>query len=480
MKRSKGILMADNERIAREVLAAAGGKDNIKAAYHCMSRLRLNVLDGSKVDEAAAQRIDGVLGLHKMGGQYQFIIGQNVAEVYAEFCKQAQVDRRAAIDEAPDAPVEKLTLRGVGEHVLDYLSGSIAPVIPALMVAGLFKTVQVVCGPTLLGVLSDTDGLSILLNMVFNAVFFYLPFHLGYGAAQKIGIRPVYGLILAGVLLEPNYMQLVTDGGSLVIFGIPVHMVSYAQSVMPILLCVWLTSYVEKFFNRVTPEMIKTIFVPFLTMLVMIPVSLVAVAPLGSILGEYVGQGLFALGNAGGLVSVLALGLLTAVQPLLVVTGMHTVLSTLGITVLMEHGSESFVLVANNLSNWAVWAVAFAAFVRFRQGADRENALGCFIAGFVGGITEPGLYGICLRFGRAFSGAIAGGLIAGLYCGITHVTYYVPGASSVMSVLNFVGGDGIMNAVNAAIAGILGFAVSFAVTYFFGFTKEEIEGELVK
>ena len=147
--------MADNKKIAADVLEAVGGKENVRNATHCMTRLRFNLKDESIVSDDAVKAVDGVLGVVRQGGQYQVIIGQKVPHVYKELCSVAGLEEQAAVDEnLDDAGEKKLTPKAVGAAILDYLSGSMVPIVPIITVAGLFKVIQVIFGPTMLNLIA--------------------------------------------------------------------------------------------------------------------------------------------------------------------------------------------------------------------------------------------------------------------------------------------------------------------------------------
>lgn len=467
--------MAENATIASNVLEAVGGKDNIAYCTHCMTRLRFNLKDAEIPQDEEVKAVDGVMGVARAGGQYQIIIGQNVPKVYESLCDKAGLTKQDAVDENLDE-CQPLTAKSIAHGILDYLSGSIVPVVPVIMVAGLFKTIQVVLGPTLLGVISEADDIYTLLNMAYNAGFYFLPIVLGYIASNKLRANPALGMMLGAVLLEPTFVQAVADGQGLSFLGLPIHMVNYSSSVLPILLSVWVMSLLERGFKRVIPAILQTVFVPFLTMLISIPLALAAIAPIGSILGDFVGNAFFAAGSAGGVVSVFAITVLCALQPFIVITGMHMVLVTLALAAFANQGMENFALVANVMSNFAVWAMAFGAFLRLKDKGAKGEALGCFVSGILGGVTEPSLYSVGFKYPRAFAGVIAGGATTGLICGIAHATCYQLGTSSVFCLLMFVNPAGGPNFLCAVAAGLAGFVVSTVVTYLFGFTKEQIEG----
>lgn len=466
--------MANNEQIAADVLAAVGGKENISSASHCLSRLRLLLKDESLAPDDAIKAIDGVLNVNHVGPQLQVIIGSNVIDVYKAFIALADLDETEQIQENLDEPKRKLTPKLIGGLALDYLTGSIGPLLPVLMTAGLFKTLQVVLGPTLLGIISAEDDLAILCNMVFNAVFYFLPIYLGYTAARKRNASPVLGMLIACVMVVPTFVDIVSAGGTFSVYGIPAPTVTYSQSILPILLSVWVMGYVEKFFNRVVPVVLKTVFAPFLTIAVMLPITLCALGPIGYWCGELLSGVFIAASNAGGIVTILALGILTAIQPLLVATGMSKVLSAIAITTLSTVGVESFLLVANVISNFGVWAASLAFALRFKDQQSKSTGINCFVSGAVGGICEPSLYGVCLRYPRVFIGVIAGGLVAGLICGAAGVDYHTLGSTSVLCLLSFIGPDA-SNVVFAAVAGAAGFLVSLVVSYLFGFTAQDVE-----
>lgn len=471
--------MADSKQIAAGVVEAVGGAGNITVATHCITRLRLNLKDQSIVNDDEVKAVKGVLGVQRVGQQYQVIIGQKVTEVYEELIAITGLEEQKPVDENLDAGAteEKLTAKKVGSNILDYISSSMVPILPAIMSAGLFKTIQVILGPSMLGIITETSSLYLFINIVFNAAMYFIPMYLAYSAAKKLCTSRILAAFLAGILLEPNFVAMVDAGSALDFLGLPIRLVSYGQSVVPILLTVWVMSYVYKFFQKHVPELLSFLFVPFLTMLVMAPLELVVLAPIGAYLGDLVAGGLMALANVGGVVTVLATTVLCAFQPFLVIAGMHQALAPFGINAVAENGFDPFILVCNNLSNFAVWGATLAAAIRFKNADEKGNAVGAFVSGILGGVTEPGLFGVILEHKRLFAAMTIGGAAAGFTAGILHVYLYTVGASSIMSLLNFVTADNPMNVVNAAIAGAVGFGVALVIGLLFGLTPEEAEGK---
>ncbi|MGI6230436.1 MAG: PTS transporter subunit EIIC [Tractidigestivibacter sp.] len=465
--------MADNKQIATDVLQAVGGPENVSAVFHCMTRLRFELKDRSAVSDDTVKAVDGVLGVQEKGGQYQIIIGTNVPEVYDELCKQGGFEAKEAVDENLDAPKEKLTWKKVGSNILDYLSGSVVPLIPVLITGALFKTLSAIFGSTLLGIVSDDSDFIFICNMVYNAAFYFLPIMAGYSAAKKLGANAFLGALMGAILIEPSFVQLAADGGSLSVYGIPASVMSYAQTLIPVLLCVWVMSYVEKFFEKHMPQSVRTVFAPFLTFVVMLPVALCALAPLGG----YLGTGLAAFFEwlAATPLGWLATVLIAATWPILVLTGMHVGIAAIALAQYAQVGTDNLVLLAATVQAFTASGVGLAVWLRLKDPEQKSLALGYFITQFIGGVGEPLLYGVFLRYKRPWIASIIGGAAAGLYACITGLTLYVP-TQGLFSPLSFAGGSQA-NLINGFIACGIGMLVSFIVAWFVALTPEQIEGK---
>ncbi|MEY8354525.1 PTS transporter subunit EIIC [Lachnospiraceae bacterium 54-53] len=457
------------QKIAADVLEAVGGKDNVSLVTHCMTRLRLNLKDESIPDQETMKKIPGVIGVVDTGGQLQVIIGQTVPKVYSAFCKAAGIAEQSAVKESLDGKKEKLTLKRAGNNILNYLSGSMTPMIPAMITAAMFKTVQVVIGPDMLGVAGTESDIYMLCSFMYSAFFYFLPVFLGFTAAKKLNMNPIMGIYAAALLLVPDFMALADSETAFTVYGIPAAVNNYSQSVLPVILTIWVMSYIDRFFRKVVPDLLSTIFAPFLTMVVMVPLELCLLAPLGSILGGYVGNGLLAFGSIGGFIAV---AVVAALWEFLVMTGMHQVLIVFGITAMMTNGVDNFVLTAGGYATWAAFGMALGAFLRLKNKSEKSLSLGYFISGVLGGVTEPVLYGIGFKYKRPFIAMAIGGFCGGLYAGITGVGTYVMGATNFLAVLGYVGG-GTVNMINGCIGAAISLIVSAVLTYLFGFTAED-------
>ena len=480
----KGIDMAvDNKKIAEDVLAAVGGASNITSATHCMTRLRLNLKDQSIPKDDEIKKIKGVLGAQCSGGQYQVIIGQNVPKVY-DAAIALGVKGEGALDESLDAGAkEPLTFKSAGRAVLNYVSKSVVSLIPIMLAAAMFRTIAAICGPTMLNIWStDSEIYNLFNNWLYNAGFYFMPIYLGWSAAKQLGASPQLGMMLGGVLIAPELLDLVNaaaESGATTtsVYGIPAMLNNYSSTVLPILLCVPVMWQVEKFFKKFVPDALATVFNPFLTMLVMVPVSLCVLAPIGSVLGDGLGNFMFSLGNAGGIATVIAIAFIAGFWEFFVMTGMHQVLITLGMAMLVQNGFDSCVFAGAMVACAASWGMAMGGFLRIREKEEKSQMLGFLISAFVGGVTEPVLYGCGFKYLRTFGGLIIGGIAGGLVTALAGCKVYVIGNASIIAAVAAYAGGGTANFVWGCVSLAVAFVVSAAVTYLFGFTREQLEAD---
>lgn len=468
--------MANNKQIAADVLEAVGGKSNVSFVTHCMTRLRFTLKDRTVPDVAAVKKLNGVLGAQESGGQFQVIIGQNVPKVYDELCALGGFSKQAAIDENLDGTQAELSLASIGKGIMNYLAGSMTPMIPVLLAAGLFKTIGVVLGPTMLGVMAADSDLVRFMDMIYNAAFYFMPIYLGFNASRQIGLTPILGAFLGGMLIEPTFVSLAAEGTPLSVYGfLPCVPGAYAQTVLPILLTIPVAYAIERIMRKHLPDALQTVFSPFLTLGITLPVSLCLLAPMGSWLGNGLADVFEFLGTSGGIISIISGGLLAAAWVPMVITGMHMALIGIAQVAFLQAGFDPFIFVAINISLWPVFATQIATFLRLKLRDEKSACAGYLVAQLIGGVGEPFIYGMDFRYPKLFLCSMAGSFVSGAIALALGVTAYVAGLpSNLLSMLTFVGG-GTENLLFACIAAAVGFAVSFAATWFFGFSKDEIE-----
>ncbi|MBP2098208.1 PTS transporter subunit EIIC [Enterococcus rivorum] len=456
------------EQLASQILASIGGKDNISYVTHCMTRLRFNIKDNSLVQEKTLTSIPGVLGVARSGGQLQIIIGQTVEQVYTSLCQIGGFEYSTPIQENLDTPKEKLTLKKVGNKILDALAGCLTPLIPLLVAASMFKMLVAVLGPGMLNLIAEGSDLFTLLTFVGDAGFYFFPIFIAYTASKKFHVTTVVAMFLGGIMIHPTFVQLVTDGKNFSVYGIPAQPQLYASTVIPIIFSVWIMSYVEKFFKKHLPTTLKTIFAPTLTIAVMIPLTLIIIGPAGNFAGNYLTEGILAFGNLGGIAHLLAIGLVGALWQFLVMTGMHLLMITTMIMLFSANGSDNFVTLGAVAASMAVTGMCLGAALRIKNSEERNLAWSYVIAGIIGGVTEPGMYGVAVKYRRPFVGLMAGGFAGAVYASITGVTAYALVPVANFLALSAYAGGSTINLINGVISGLIAILVSAIVTYLIG------------
>ncbi len=468
--------MADNAQIAKDVLAAVGGKENVTNLIHCVTRLRFSLKDESIPDVDAIKKIPGVIGAQWSGGQFQVIIGQNVTKVYDETLKLG-IGGGGAIDvDEGDAKKFEWTPANIGNAILNYLSKTMVALLPIMMGGAFFRVIATVMGPLMFNVWAeDSQIYQLFYTWMYNAAFYFMPVYLGYSAAVQLNCSKMLGMFMGGILICPDLVALAQTGEvtSMSVMGIPAPVANYAQTVLPIILCMPVLAQVEKLMKKIVPDMLSTVFVPFLTMLVMVPVAYCALAPIGNWMGDLVGNALFSFGEFGGFFAVAIIG---ALWSFLVMTGMHQVLIVLAITQIMSGVPDGAVMVGGSIAQWATWGMAFGAFLKLQEKNEKMAQLGFALSGIIGGVTEPEIYGTGFKYMRPLAGMVAGGFVGGALAGIFGVKVYMMGATNVLGVLGYVDtmGDNPNSFMMGCIASVVAFVVSAAVVFFFGFTKEQL------
>lgn len=455
--------MAKYTEFCNQILENVGGKDNVSGAVHCMTRLRLNVKDRSKVNVEAVKGIKGAIGAQFSGDQFQVIIGQHVSDVYPEFCAIAGLGVAEAIDENLDK--EEFNIKKVPAKVLDYISGSIAPILPIMMGTGFFKMFYAVLGPELLNIMPNESQFMQMLYIVGNAGFYFMPVFVAWAAAKKLNTSIPLTLLMGVLLIDPNILNIVTAGEPFQVYGfIPMQLNNYTQSLLPILLVAWAMKYVYQFFAKIMPNSIKVIGVPFCTIVVMVPLMFCGLAPIGNWMGTLLS--LF-FDTLYGVAGPLAIALIGAFWPFLVATGMHVAIIQIALINITTLGYDPIVLAGSNIANYALMGMVVAYFIR-TKGEEKQMAGANAITLIVGGISEPTLFGILLRNKKAMATQIVGGFIGGLVGGILGVAVYTTGLANFLTVLQYAGGPG-SNFINACIACGVAFVAALVVGLILGF-----------
>lgn len=463
--------MSDNyKNTAKSIIELSGGKTNISHSLHCATRVRFNLKSFDTVKIEKIKEVPGVMGVMKVGDQLQIIIGADVNQVFDEVSIYLENEVSKNEEPAPTSKHKLNILKTIGLGILDGLSSTMGPVIPAIVACAFFKMLAAILGPDLLNLLPVGSDISILLTFVGDAGFYFFPVIVGYTAAKKFGVTPVLGILLGAILIHPTLIQMVSKGTPFSVFGFPVYMTNYSGTIIPTILSVWVMSYVEKLFNKYIHKSIRSVFAPAFTIIVMLPLTLCLIGPSGAFLSNYVVNGLLGLQNYVGF---LGIAIIAALYPILVMTGMHMVLITALFQIFATQGWDGFSAPALCYASFSVMGVSLGAFLRLKNKEQKSLAASYAITAIIAGTSEPTIYGICTRYKKPFIGLMAGGFAGGLYGGIMKVisATLVP-SSSVTATLAFVG-KSTENIVNGVIGSLIALIVASICTYFWGFEKDE-------
>ena len=440
------------EGLAQQIIEKVGGKANVIDVYHCQTRLRFKLVDDSKADQAGLEKLNGVAKVLINAGVFQVVIGTHVAEVFEEIEKLADVK--------PDMATEKTEKKGIITSVIDFVAGTFQPIIPALSGAGMVKAVLALL--VVFNVITTESQTYYLLNLFADGVFFFLPMLLAFTEAQKLKCNPILAVGVAVMMMHPNWTSLVSAGEPVYFFGvIPFTLATYTSSVIPIILIVFVQSYVEKYLNRWIPKSVNLVFVPMCTFLIMGTLAFSLLGPIGSVLGGYLAAFFeFLSVNASWAPAVLIGGFL----PIMVMFGLHNGVAPLGVMQMSNLGYDSIFGPGCVCSNMAQATAGFVVALRTRDKNTRQTAASGAITAYMG-ITEPILYGVNLPKKYPLIAAMIGGGFGGLYAGLTHTHRFATGSSGLPAVLLYIGDDTMSYFINIIIALIISIAVTAVLTF---------------
>lgn len=429
-----------------------GDRENILQICHHPLTIDIEVKDPTKIDLEYFRR-EG----------YQIAVDQHWIQVIAEDNKALYQKLDAAYHQR-----RKWTPKSIGQAILDTFSSVLMPLIPMLMAAAMFKTVLSVLGPQMLHILSQKDPLYTLFTFVGDAGFYFFPVVVGYTAAKKFHATPVLGMFMGAVLIHPTLIDIVEKGSSMTVYGIPMILQNYSGTILPALLSVWILSYVEHFFRKILPSSVEMVFAPFLTMVVMLPIALCLLGPLGQILGNGLCTIMLRLGNAGGLTAFLSIIALGALWQFIVIGGLHWLFISSIYMILAGPGHENIITCAIGASSFALGGMCLGALLRLKNAEEKSLCVGYIIAQLIGAVTEPGVYGIGFRYKKPLIGLMAGGAVGAGYGAVVHLTAYnfLP-VASFLTFLNYMGGS-TFNFINGIAACLIGFVAAAVVTYIVG------------
>lgn len=453
----------DYAEIADTLIAALGGKENITRLFHCMTRLRFYVKDRTKINEKEILKVSGISGVNWHEDQFQVIAGNEINEMY-----KALENKGVPTDDAPAA--ESQSSKSVVSKIIDSITGCMTPMIPALTAAGMIKVVLSLL--TTFHFVTDTSSTYQVISMIGDVTFYFMPFLIAANAAKVFRVNQSLALFIAGVYLSPAFVSMVASDVAITLFGLPITKATYSYSVIPVILMVWITHYIELLVDRITPKMVKLILNPTLVILISAPIALIVVGPLGTIIGNGLAVAINFLSAKLGFIIV---GILAATFPFIVMTGMHHALTPIGLNAIATGGTDSLIFVSQVCSNIAQSGSSFAVAVKSKDENMKQLASAAGVSALMG-ITEPALYGVTLKLKRpVVAAAIAAG-IGGIVGGLLHVSLYIA-QNCIMAIPAFIGEKGMSNLLYGIIMIVVSFVASFVLTFIFGFEDAEPEQE---
>lgn len=464
----------DYRETGLKALEVVGGKDNVKNLTHCATRLRFEVKERSKVDLEKLNSVPGVLKALESAGQFQFVIGPSVNECYQAVADEIGIAGGAVDDNHPEdmAPSGKKADKGnLVQKALGLISGIFIPILPALIASGMIKALLTIL--TRMSLVNTESGVYTIITFVADSVFYFLPVLLAATSAKVFGMSQGLAMMLGAMLLHPTFSNAVSAGTSLDIFGLSVRMTSYSATVIPIILIVWVASYVEKFGTRFLPDVVKYVFRPLLVMIVMIPLSFCVLGPIGAIMGDGLAALLTWLQNT---IPWLLPTFIGTIAPLMVLFGLNNCTIPLIYAQMSAVGYETVAGPGMLAHNIAEGAASLALALKSKDTTIRQEALTTSFTALFGGITEPAIYGFTLRFKNVLPCVMIGGAAGGLFAGLSGLVRYATAAPSIVTLPTYMGEDP-SNIWKAVATLAIAFVVTFVLVFF---VKTEDTNKVIK
>ena len=448
----------DYKKLSDDIIAACGGLDNILSVSHCMTRLRMNLKDAGKLNVEEAQKIPGVINIVVQNGEQQFVIGQDVANLYEEVTKN-DIKAAGSVDDAEALKADTQVKGNVVEAIMSYVGGTFSPIIPVFMAGGLTGAVISLL-QTFAG-LDASSGTVFVLTAIQQAMLYFLPIYIGFSSATRLKSNPYLGAFLGAVLLyvtanRPEVLDFV---------GIPVANIGYNGQIFPVVLGTLFMSVVYRFLQKTLPVVLRTVLLPVLTMLITVPVTLLVLGPIGYWVGTAIANGVLAIYRA---FPALAVAIIGATTVWLVFFGMNNATYPVLFALLAEVGSDPLICTGMAPANVAVGGACLAYALLAKSEEAKQVGIGSGITA-LSGITEPGVYGVLFPNRYPLIGAMVGGGIGGFIAGLFGLTQYVVANPGFISFAAYINPDGTWgNFWGMMGVMVLAVVIGFIVTYILG------------
>ncbi|HFJ7362695.1 TPA: beta-glucoside-specific PTS transporter subunit IIABC [Enterococcus faecium] len=462
------------EKLVKEILKDVGGKENINGLTHCITRLRFNLKDEEKANTEELKEVPGVVTVVQSGGQYQVVIGNHVRDVYKEFIELSGLSTETEVVK------EK---KGLLDSFIDIISGIFTPVLGLLAATGMIKGLNVLF--VSLGWFTNTSGTYAILQAAGDCFFYFFPIFLGYTAAKKFGLNQFVGMALGAALVYPAIAGLTASveplytlfSGTIfespiyiTFLGIPVILMNYGSSVIPIVVSTFFGSKLEKSLARIIPGILKSFLAPFLTVIIMVPLTFIIIGPIATWAGDLLGEFVLTIYNFSPIVAGIAVG---AIWQVLVMFGLHWGIIPIAINNISVLGYDP-VMVLGQATPFATAGAVLAVIIKSRNVSVRAIGIPAFISSLFG-VSEPSLYGVTLPRKKPFIATLISASVGGLIMGIFGTKSFIMGGMGIFSLPNYISpesgiGSGFYGYV---IAIVVAFVLSFILTLTFLYDPKE-------
>src|SRR5699024_10427053 len=460
------------EELAKEIIKHVGGEENVNSVVHCITRLRFKLKDESKANTEVLKETDGIVTVTQSGGQYQVVIGNHVPDVYKAVVEEGGFSEHNQVYPKDE---EKQSLLN---RFIDTISGIFTPVLSVLVAAGMIKGINALI--IALNWLSEEGGTYQILNAVGDALFYFLPVLLGYTAMKKFGGSPFVGMVIGMALVYPD-LAIIDEtneplytlfAGTLFespvfieFLGIPVILMEYSMSVIPVLIATFFAAKLEKGLAKIIPDVVKTFLAPMLTLLIIVPITFILIGPIATWLSQLIGAAAIYIYGISPMIAGFLLG---GSWLILVMFGLHWGLIPVGLNNLSVYGQDP-ILALMFTHSFALGGAILAVYMLSKKQKTRTLSIPALISALFG-VTEPGMYGIALPLKRPFIFTIISSALGGAILGVFGTKGYIMGGLGVFMFPSMIHPEEGMNLAFFAsiIAVIVSTPLAFLLTYFFG------------
>lgn len=464
------------EKLAKDIIKNVGGKGNVNSLTHCITRLRFKLKDEAKANTEVLKNMDGVVTVIKSGGQYQVVIGNHVPDVYDD------VVTIGGFQESSEVSGEKISLFNM---FIDTISGVFTPILGVLCATGMIKGFNALF--LTMGWITKTSGTYNILQAIGDCLFFFFPIFLGYTAAKKFKLNEFIGMAIGASLVYPTLATLTVGKPLYTLFagsvlsspvyvtflGIPVILMTYSSSVIPIVLATYVGSKIEKGFKKIIPDVVKMFLVPFCTLLVIVPLTFIVIGPIATWLGKLLGAGTLGIYGFSPILAGIFIG---GFWQVFVIFGLHWGLVPVAINNLAVLKYDP-ILASTLGASFAQTGVVLAILIKTKNVKLKSICIPAVISGIFG-VTEPAIYGVTLPRKRPFVISCIVAAIGGGITGFMGTKMWIMGGLGIFAIPSYISPKGMDKGFYGAIISIIvSFVLGFLVMFFVGFKDEENKEE---